>query len=96
MDYKKQDKNKNRKAVALRYKKGKDSAPKVVAKGVSEVAERIINVAEKENVPLIQDENAVNDFYGIDLNVEIPKEMYKVAAEILAYVYTMDKKNNPK
>lgn len=85
--------NKNfKKVVALRYRKGDDKAPKVVAKGLNEIADKILEVAEKENVPIIEDKNAVEEFYGIDLNIEIPPEMYKIAAEVLAYVYMMDKK----
>lgn len=86
--------NKNyKKAVALRYRKGTDKAPKVVAKGLNDIASKILEVAEKEDVPIIEDNSAVEEFYGIDLNLEIPPEMYKIAAEVLAYVYTMDRKN---
>ena len=86
--------NKNyKKAVALRYRKGTDKAPKVVAKGLNDIASTILEVAEKEDVPIIEDNSAVEEFYGIDLNLEIPPEMYKIAAEVLAYVYTMDRKN---
>lgn len=82
-----------KKAVALRYKKGKNTAPEVVAKGVGEIADKIINVATNEDVPIIEDEYAAEEFYGVDINVEIPPEMYKIAAEILAYVYSVDRKN---
>ncbi len=90
------NKKEYKKAVALRYRKGTDKAPKVVAKGLNDIASKILEVAEEENVPVIEDQNAVEEFYGIDLNLEIPPEMYKVAAEVLAYVYTMDKKNKNK
>jgi flagellar biosynthesis protein len=83
-----------KKAVALRYRKGKDKAPKLVAKGVAEIAEKIIKVARDENVPIIKDENAATEFFGLDLNVEVPPELYKVAAEILAFIYCLDKKTN--
>jgi flagellar biosynthesis protein len=91
MDY--NDKKNFKKAVALRYRKGTDKAPKVVAKGLNDIAKKILEVAEEEAVPVIEDQNAVEEFYGIDLNLEIPPEMYKIAAEVLAYVYTMDRKN---
>lgn len=87
------NKKEYKKVVALRYRKGTDKAPKVVAKGLNDIASRILEVAEEEDVPIIEDQNAVEEFYGIDLNLEIPPEMYKVAAEVLAYVYSMDKKN---
>ncbi len=87
------DKKNLKKAVALRYRKGTDKAPKVVAKGLNDIAKKILEVAEEESVTVIEDQNAVEEFYGIDLNLEIPPEMYKIAAEVLAYVYTMDRKN---
>jgi flagellar biosynthesis protein len=88
-----EDKKNYKKAVALRYRKGTDKAPKVVAKGLNDIAQKILEVAEEEEVPVIEDQNAVEEFYGIDLNLEIPPEMYKIAAEVLAYVYSMDRKN---
>jgi flagellar biosynthesis protein len=82
-----------KKAVALRYKKGVDNAPKVVAKGMDLIAQRILEIAEKENIPIIKNEKAVEDFYGIDLDDEIPSELYEIAAEIIAFVYKLDKQH---
>ncbi|POZ89372.1 MULTISPECIES: EscU/YscU/HrcU family type III secretion system export apparatus switch protein [Petrotoga] len=81
----------SKKAVALRYKQGTDQAPKVVAKGVDSIARRIIEIAEEENIPIVKSEKAVEEFYGLDLDEEIPPEMYELAAEIIAFVYKMDK-----
>ncbi|HHV02068.1 MAG TPA: flagellar biosynthesis protein FlhB [Defluviitoga tunisiensis] len=82
-----------KKVVALRYKKGVDNAPKVVAKGMDLIAQRILEIAEKENIPIIKNEKAVEDFYGIDLDDEIPSELYEIAAEIIAFVYKLDKQH---
>jgi len=82
-----------KKVVALRYKKGVDNAPKVVAKGIDLIAQRILEIAEKENIPIIKNEKAVEDFYGIDLDDEIPPELYEIAAEIIAFVYKLDKQH---
>ncbi|HBT51478.1 MAG TPA: flagellar biosynthesis protein FlhB [Petrotoga sp.] len=81
----------SKKAVALRYKQGTDQAPKVVAKGVDSIARRIIEIAEEENIPIVKSEKAVEEFYGLDLDEEIPPEMYEIAAEIIAFVYKLDK-----
>jgi flagellar biosynthesis protein len=81
----------SKKAVALRYKQGTDHAPKVVAKGVDSIARRIIEIAEEENIPIVKSEKAVEEFYGLDLDEEIPPEMYEIAAEIIAFVYKLDK-----
>ncbi|PNR95036.1 EscU/YscU/HrcU family type III secretion system export apparatus switch protein [Petrotoga olearia] len=81
----------SKKAVALRYKQGTDQAPKVVAKGVDSIARRIIEIAEEENIPIVKSEKAVEEFYGLDLDEEILPEMYEIAAEIIAFVYKLDK-----
>ncbi|MDN5345644.1 FlhB [Petrotoga miotherma DSM 10691] len=81
----------SKKAVALRYKRGTDEAPKVVAKGIDSIARRIIEIAEEENIPIVKSEKAVEEFYGLDLDEEIPDELYELAAEIIAFVYKMDK-----
>ena len=73
--------------------KGVDNAPKVVAKGMDLIAQRILEIAEKENIPIIKNEKAVEDFYGIDLDDEIPSELYEIAAEIIAFVYKLDKQH---
>jgi len=81
----------SKKAVALRYKRGTDEAPKVVAKGIDSIARRIIEIAEEENIPIVKSEKAVEEFYGLDLDEEIPAELYELATEIIAFVYKMDK-----
>ncbi|MCL4492303.1 MAG: EscU/YscU/HrcU family type III secretion system export apparatus switch protein [Nitrospirae bacterium] len=80
------------KAAALRYKPEKDSAPKVVAKGSGAIAEKIIQIARQHNVPLKDDPQLVEVLSALDLHQEIPPELYKAVAEILAYVYKMTKK----
>jgi len=81
----------SKKAVALRYKQGTDQAPKVVAKGIDSIARRIIEIAEEENIPIVKSEKAVEEFYGLDVDEEIPAELYELAAEIIAFVYKLDK-----
>ncbi|MDK2906388.1 FlhB [Petrotoga mexicana DSM 14811] len=81
----------SKKAVALRYKRGTDQAPKVVAKGIDSIARRIIEIAEEEHIPIVKSEKAVEEFYGLDLDEEIPAELYELAAEIIAFVYKLDK-----
>ena len=68
-----------RKAVALKYEAERDLAPKVIAKGRGHVAEHILETAQKNAVPVYQDDR------------EIPPELYKAIAEVMAYVYKMDK-----
>ena len=84
--------DKRTKAAAIRYKPEKDSAPKVVAKGSGAVAERILQVAREHNVPLRDDPQLVEVLSALDLYQEIPPELYRAVAEILAFVYKMTKK----
>ncbi len=80
------------KAVALRYNPEKDQAPVVVAQGRGYIAERIREVARESGVPLKEESELVEYLMALDLYEEIPPELYAVIAEILAFIYSMDKK----
>lgn len=80
-----------KKAAALRYEQGRDQAPKVVAKGHGKVAEKIIAVAQKHDVPLVEDRNLVQLLEALDLNTDIPAELYRAVAEVLVFVYRLNK-----
>ncbi len=80
------------KAAALKYRKGADSAPMVVAKGQGLVAKKIISLARKNGVPVHEDRNLIEILSTIDLYEEIPTELYKAVAEVLAYIYKMSGK----
>ena len=75
------------KAVALNYKRGEDPAPRVVASGRGEVAERIIAMALAHDVKLREDGDLVEILERIDLDETIPLEAFVAVAEILAHVY---------
>jgi len=83
--------DKQKKAVALKYNKGKDSAPKVVAKGKGYIAEKIIEAARENNVPLYEDKNLSQVLEALDLDTEIPSELYRAVAEVLAFIYKLNK-----
>ena len=77
-------------AVALTYSREDNSAPKVVAKGARLIAERIKEIAGKHNVPVVENKPVARMLYkSVDVGDEIPYEMYKAVAEILAYIYKM-------
>lgn len=80
------------KAVALRYDPEKDQAPVVVAQGCGYIAERIKEVARDSGVPLKEDGKLVEYLMSLDLYEEIPPQLYAVIAEILAFIYAMDRK----
>ena len=86
MDYKSSDR---RQAVALRYEPKQDRAPKLVAKGRGYLAERILDLARQYNIPVRQDKNLLQILSRLDLNQEIPAEVYQAVAEILAFIYRL-------
>ncbi|HET6516096.1 MAG TPA: EscU/YscU/HrcU family type III secretion system export apparatus switch protein [Thermodesulfovibrionales bacterium] len=86
-------KEKGSKAAALQYTRGTDSAPKVTAKGRGKVAEKILEVARKHNIPIREDRELVEILSSLDLYQEIPPELYRAVAEILAFVYSLSSKN---
>lgn len=83
-------------AVALKYKIEQDRAPKVVAKGRGHVAENILAAAQKNTVPVYQNRSLVNMLMALDIDREIPPELYRTIAEVMAYIYRIDKKEKLK
>lgn len=79
-------------AVALKYEMEKDNAPKVVAKGLDELAQRIKQIAIENNVPLYEDVELARALYkSCEVGDEIPVKLFKAVAQILAYIYQMKK-----
>jgi len=77
-------------AVALHYKG--ERAPKVVAKGNGLVAERIIATAKEHGVPLKEDPGLVSALSQLDLDTEIPRDLYVAVAEVLKFVWGLERK----
>jgi len=75
-----------KKAAALKYERGK-GAPRVVAKGEGKLAERIVELAKEAGVPVLEDEGLVEFLMEVEVGEEIPPELYRAVARILAYVY---------
>ena len=82
---------KKSKAVALKYNKDKDAAPKITAKGRGFIAEKIVETARAHNVPLHEDKNLVQVLEALDLETEIPPELYRAVAEVLAFIYRLNR-----
>jgi flagellar biosynthesis protein len=77
-----------KKAVALKYDKEKGDAPKVAAKGQGLVAEKIIELAKKHDIPIKDDPDLIEVLSSLEINDEIPSEIYVAVAELLAFVYS--------
>lgn len=83
-----------KKAVALRYDKSKESAPRVLAKGKGNSAENIIKIARLHNLPIKKDEDLIELLSKVELDKEIPAALYKAVAEIFSFIYTVTKKSS--
>lgn len=80
-------------AVALKYDPGTMKAPKVVAKGARLMAQRIRDIAAANGVPIVENKPLAQALYkAVDVGKEIPAHLYKAVAEILAYVYYLNKR----
>lgn len=77
-------------AVALRYKSKEDNAPRVVARGRGHVADKILEIARQNNIPIKEDPELLQVLSKLDLNREVPPHVYQVVAELLAFVYSVN------
>lgn len=83
--------NPNHFAVALSYQVGGAAAPVVIAKGMNLIAERIKEEAKKHGVTIFeQPELARALYFTTDINSQIPEQLYKVVAEVIAYVFNLN------
>ncbi|WP_041955880.1 EscU/YscU/HrcU family type III secretion system export apparatus switch protein [Sulfurospirillum arsenophilum] len=78
---------KPQKAVALKYDREKSGAPKVVASGKGEVANKIIKLAQEHDIFIKKDADLVELLSKIELNKEIPPMLYKAVAEVFSFIY---------
>ena len=80
-------------AVALQYDRSSMKAPKVVAKGKNFMAERIKEIARENKVPILERKSLARAlFHSVEVDNEIPLELFRATAEVLAYVYRINKK----
>ena len=79
-----------KKAAALQYDQAKNMAPRVVAKGKGHIADQIVQVARENDIPLHEDKNLVNVLEALELESEIPAELYRAVAEVLVFIYRLN------
>lgn len=80
-----------KRAVALRYDPARDAAPKVVAKGKGRVAEQILELARKNGVPVRPDPVLTQVLARLNVDQEIPPEVYQAVAVILAFLHKVNR-----
>lgn len=85
-------KEKRKHAVALTYNPQEHVAPVVVAKGKGHVAEQLIAVAKANGIPIQEDPSLVQLLSELEINEAIPEPLYKVVAELFAFIYQMERK----
>lgn len=76
-------------AAAIRYNEAEADAPRVVAKGRGETAQRIRKLARRYDVPLVRDVSLARALVDVDLEDEIPEDLYEAVAEVLQFVYSL-------
>ena len=74
-------------AVAVKYKHREDKTPRVIAKGRGIVAQKIRETAAKYGIPIHRDDDLVELLAQVELDREIPPELYAAIAEILSIIY---------
>ncbi|KXK33990.1 EscU/YscU/HrcU family type III secretion system export apparatus switch protein [bacterium] len=84
-----------KRAVALRYDPVEDPAPRLVAKGQGHVAERILEIAREHGIHIHEDPDLVEVLAALDLGQLIPEELYEALAEILAFIYRLNRLAKP-
>ncbi|ALF47300.1 type III secretion system protein [Campylobacter concisus] len=81
-----------KKAVALGYNRSKDNAPRVLASGAGEIANRIIDLAKEHDIPIKEDPDLIEILSKVEVDQEIPPNLYKAVAEIFSFLYKITKK----
>ncbi|MGM0437976.1 MAG: EscU/YscU/HrcU family type III secretion system export apparatus switch protein [Bacillota bacterium] len=84
------DKDKNKKAAALKYNMEKNNAPKIIANGKGDIAKKILEKAEEENIHIEENQDLAEVLVQMEIGEEIPPELYEVIAEILSFIYNLE------
>lgn len=77
------------KAAALRYEIGQDMAPVVIASGYGTVAEKIINIAEQQGIPVYRDDSVSSMLCMLDVGKNIPPELYEIIAKVYCSILSV-------
>lgn len=84
-------KDTSQKAAALQYNASQDAAPKLLAKGKGLLAQKIIQKAKEFDIPLFANEALVNSLLDMEIESEIPAELYQMVAELFAWLAKQEK-----
>jgi len=84
--------NLQKKAVALKYDIEEDNAPRIVANGKGELAQKLIKFAREHDIPIRENEDIVDILVQLNIGEDIPPQLYEVIAEILSFIYNLENK----
>ncbi len=76
-------------AIAIKYDREKDNAPRVIAKGLRLKAEKLREIAKQYNIPVMKNVALANALYRVDVGQEVPEELYDAVAEVLNFVFAL-------
>ena len=80
--------------MAIRYDSSEMSAPLIIAKGADHVAMKIREIAREHDIPIIENPPVARLLHKMDIGANIPEDLFKVVAEILAHVYSIKGKTH--
>ena len=81
----------NLQAIAIKYDKDSKKAPTVVASGRGKIARKIIELAEDNQIPMVEDPKLSKLLSSLRIKSEIPANLFKIVAEILAFIFYLEK-----
>jgi flagellar biosynthesis protein len=83
-------KDEERQAVGLSYQPDSEAAPRVVAKGKGELAERLLAIAEEHGVPIKRDPDLLQFLTATQVGEEVPEEVYAAVAALIAFLWRLN------
>lgn len=92
---KKTDQAPKKSAIALKYDQEAGKAPLIVAKGMGEIAENIIKLAQEHDVHIHESPELLEVLIRLELGDEVPEALYRAIAEVIAFAYSLKQDNSP-
>lgn len=87
------DRERPRRAAALRYDRSSDNAPRVVAAGAGLIADRIVEIAREQGLLVHEDAALAEALARLELEQEIPPELFVAVAEVLVWAYRLERRS---
>ncbi|GAE89974.1 EscU/YscU/HrcU family type III secretion system export apparatus switch protein [Acetivibrio straminisolvens] len=89
-------KKKIKQVAALKYSPDDDKAPQIIGLGKGEIAEKILEKAKENNIPIYENEELAATLNAMNIGEEIPPELYDIVAQILVFIGSVDKRYGQK